>query len=61
MTIDGNVSMEGTFPAGTAKSFHGRAAIVRIGNASGVDLLVDGKPIGKLGGPGDVVERTFIL
>jgi len=61
VTIDGNVSMEGTFPAGTAKSFHGRAAIVRIGNAGGVDLLVDGKPIGKLGGPGDVVERSFIL
>ncbi|MBV9149194.1 MAG: helix-turn-helix domain-containing protein [Candidatus Eremiobacteraeota bacterium] len=61
VTIDGNVSMEGTFPAGTAKSFHGRAAIVRIGNAGGVDLLVDGKPIGKLGGPGDVVERNFIL
>ncbi len=61
VTIDGNVSMEGTFPAGTAKSFHGRAALVRIGNAGGVDLAVDGKPVGKLGGPGDVVERNFIL
>ena len=61
VTIDGNVSMEGTFPAGTAKSFHGRVALVRIGNAGGVELLVDGKPIGKLGGPGDVVERSFAL
>ncbi|MBV8727802.1 MAG: helix-turn-helix domain-containing protein [Candidatus Eremiobacteraeota bacterium] len=61
VTIDGNVSMEGTFPAGTAKSFHGRAALVRIGNAGGVELLVDGKPVGKLGGPGDVVERSFAL
>ncbi|MBV8689550.1 MAG: DUF4115 domain-containing protein [Candidatus Eremiobacteraeota bacterium] len=61
VTIDGNVSMEGTFPAGTAKSFHGRAALVRIGNAGGVDLAVDGKPLGKLGGPGDVIERSFIL
>jgi len=61
VTIDGNVSMEGTFPAGTAKSFHGRAALVRVGNAGGVTLAVDGKPVGKLGGPGDVVERNFIL
>jgi len=61
VTIDGNVSMEGTFPAGTAKLFHGRAALVRIGNAGGVDLSIDGKPIGKLGGTGDVVERSFPL
>ncbi|MBV9972664.1 MAG: helix-turn-helix domain-containing protein [Candidatus Eremiobacteraeota bacterium] len=61
VTIDGNVSMEGTFAAGTAKSFHGHAALVRIGNAGGVDLAVDGKRVGKLGGVGDVVERSFIL
>lgn len=61
VTIDGSVSMEGTFPAGTSKRFHGRAALVRIGNAGGVELIVDGKSLGKLGGPGDVVERTFIL
>jgi len=61
VTIDGNVSMEGTFSAGTSKMFHGRMALVRIGNAGGVQLFVDGKPIGKLGGPGDVIERTFTL
>lgn len=61
VTIDGNVSMEGTFPAGTSKLFHGRAAFVRVGNAGGVQLFVDGKPVGKLGRAGDVVERTFTL
>ena len=32
----GNVSLlEGTFPAGTTKTFHGNAALVRVGNAGG--------------------------
>jgi hypothetical protein len=41
--------------------FHGKNAVVRIGNAGGVDVLVDGKNIGKLGATGDVVERSFTL
>ncbi|HET9030143.1 MAG TPA: RodZ domain-containing protein [Candidatus Aquilonibacter sp.] len=61
VAVDGSVSMEGTFPAGTARVFHGKNAVVRIGNAGGVDLLVDGKSVGKLGGAGDVVERSFTL
>jgi len=61
VTVDGNVSMEGTFPAGTAKSFHGKAATLRIGNAGGVEVVVDGRSLGKLGSTGDVVERTFAL
>ncbi|MBV8066490.1 MAG: helix-turn-helix domain-containing protein, partial [Candidatus Eremiobacteraeota bacterium] len=31
VTVDGSVSMEGTFPAGTTKTFHGKNALVRIG------------------------------
>lgn len=61
VTVDGNVSMEGTFPAGTSKTFHGRKALVRLGNAGGVEIYVDGKPVGKLGKSGDVVERAFTL
>jgi cytoskeletal protein RodZ len=61
VTIDGNVSMEGTFPAGTSKTFHGKNALVRIGNAGGVEIFVDGKDVGKLGKSGDVAERTFTL
>ncbi len=61
VTVDGDVSMEGTFPAGTSKTFHGRNALVRIGNAGGVEVYVDGKDVGKLGKSGDVVEHTFTL
>ena len=61
VTVDGSVSMEGTFPAGTTKTFHGRKALVRIGNAGGVEIYVDGKDVGKLGKSGDVVERAFTL
>lgn len=61
VTVDGNVSMEGTFPAGTSKTFHGKNALVRIGNAGGVEVYVDGKDRGKLGKSGDVVEQAFTL
>lgn len=61
VTVDGSVSMEGTFPAGTTKTFHGKSALVRIGNAGGVKIYVDGKDVGKLGKSGDVVEHTFTL
>ena len=61
VVVDGNVSIEGTFPAGTNKSFHGRNALVRVGNAGGVQITVDGRPVGKLGALGDVVERSFTM
>ena len=61
VTVDGNVSIEGTFPAGTTRTFHGKSALVRVGNAGGVEITVDGKRVGKLGGAGDVVEKTFTL
>ncbi len=51
--------MEGTFPAGTSKTFHGKNALVRIGNAGGVEIYVDGKDVGKLGKAGDVVEHSL--
>jgi len=61
VTVDGSVSMEGTFPAGTSKTFHGKNALVRIGNAGGVEIYVNGKDLGKLGKSGDVVEHAFTL
>jgi cytoskeleton protein RodZ len=61
VTVDGNVSIEGTFPAGTTRTFHGNSALVRVGNAGGVEIMVDGRPVGKLGGPGDVAEKSFAL
>ncbi|HTA38649.1 MAG TPA: RodZ domain-containing protein [Candidatus Acidoferrales bacterium] len=61
VTVDGSVSMEGTFPAGTSRAFHGKAAAVRVGNAGGVTIYVDGKDVGKLGKSGDVIDRSFTL
>jgi cytoskeleton protein RodZ len=61
VSVDGGASIEGTFPAGTVKSFHGKVAIVRVGNAGGVEAVVDGKSVGVLGKAGDVVDRTFTL
>ncbi|HEY9181209.1 MAG TPA: RodZ domain-containing protein [Candidatus Baltobacteraceae bacterium] len=61
VTVDGSVRAEGVFPAGTSKSFHGTTALVRVGNAGGVEITLDGKPVGKLGATGDVVEKNFTL
>jgi cytoskeletal protein RodZ len=61
VVIDGHNDMEGLFPSGTLKTFHGKVADVRIGNAGGVELDVNGKDLGKLGNSGDVVERTLPL
>lgn len=61
VAVDGKVPMEGTFPAGTERVFHGRTTTVRAGNAAGVDVTVNGHDVGTLGPPGDVVERTFTL
>ncbi|HEY5341108.1 MAG TPA: DUF4115 domain-containing protein, partial [Candidatus Aquilonibacter sp.] len=61
VTVDGSVSMDGTFPAGTNRVFHGKNATLRIGNAGGVEIVVDGKSLGTLGGADVVVERSFVL
>ncbi|MGO8920558.1 MAG: helix-turn-helix domain-containing protein [Stellaceae bacterium] len=59
--VDGQSVMEGEFPQGTVRTFHGNKALVRIGNAGGVDVEVNGQSVGKLGNSGDVVERDFSL
>jgi cytoskeleton protein RodZ len=61
VTIDGTVVLEGTLPAGTSKSFNGKVADVRVGNAGGVRIAVNGRTLGPLGGSGDVVERRLVL
>jgi transcriptional regulator with XRE-family HTH domain len=59
--VDGAVAMDGIYPAGTEKVFHGKEATVRVGNAAGVQLTVDGRNLGALGPSGAVVERSFKL
>lgn len=61
VTIDGKKQLEGTFPAGTMKSFRGKVADVRAGNAGGVRLQVNGKVLGAMGHDGDVVQRRLAL
>jgi cytoskeletal protein RodZ len=59
--VDGKPQVEGTFQAGTEKSFRGKMVALRAGNAAGVDVTVNGKDLGPLGASGDVVDRTFNL
>jgi len=61
VTVDGKVALEGTFPKGTTRAFAGRSATIRAGNAGGVDLSLNGKDLGPMGGLGDVAERSFRL
>jgi cytoskeletal protein RodZ len=61
VAVDGKPLLEGTFPAGTQKAFHGKSASIRTGNAGGVDVTVNGKDVGAMGKSGDVVEKTFAL
>ena len=59
--VDGARMVEGIYPAGTVKKFHGKSAIIRAGNAGGVDLTVNGRHLGPLGALGSVVDRTIQL
>jgi cytoskeleton protein RodZ len=59
--VDGKRQMEGIYPPGTTKSFQGHGAYIRTGNAGGVELVVDGKSLGKMGHSGAVVEKTYTL
>lgn len=61
VTVDGAVALEGTFPTGTLRAFHGKTVTVRAGNAAGVAVTAGGHSLGTLGGPGTVVDRTFRL
>jgi cytoskeleton protein RodZ len=61
VTVDGTVVLEGTLPTGAAKTFTGKIADVRVGNAGGVRIAVNGRTLGPLGASGDVVERRFVL
>jgi cytoskeleton protein RodZ len=59
-TADGTTLFEGFMSAGDRQVWDAtHQLIVRVGNASAIDISVNGRPVGRLGGPGDVVERTF--
>ena len=61
VTVDGKVLYEGVLRTGSRQTFQGRTAAVRIGNAGGAQITVDGTSLGVLGAPGQIVDRTFSL
>ena len=61
ISVDGNVVVEGEFPAGTVRDFAGKHVHVIVGNAGGVEVGTPGHPPKVLGAPGEVVERDYVL
>ncbi len=61
VAVDGQTKLEGIYPAGTSKSFTGKSADLRVGNAGGVTVSVNGAAAKPLGKPGDVVEQRYSL
>ncbi|HEV3086341.1 MAG TPA: RodZ domain-containing protein [Candidatus Elarobacter sp.] len=61
VSVDGKTLLEGIYPAGTARTFTGGVADLRVGNAGGVLVSVNGRPAAPLGKDGDVVEQRYTL
>jgi serine/threonine-protein kinase len=59
-TVDGRVAYEGTLVEGDQRTFTGRRAVdLHLGNAGGVELIVDGRGQGAPGRPGRVWRGRF--
>ncbi|MDR3592236.1 MAG: DUF4115 domain-containing protein [Negativicutes bacterium] len=59
-TADGKVVYEGIPKVGESLTWTAdRRITLRVGNAQGVDLTLNGQPQGKMGGDGEVLEKTF--
>jgi cytoskeletal protein RodZ len=61
VTVDGRTQREGIYPAGTVKTFNGKLADLRVGNAGGVQVSINGAAAKTLGKDGDVVEQRYPL
>jgi cytoskeletal protein RodZ len=61
VSADGTSVFAGFLKAGTAKTFRGATVAMHAGNAGDVEVIANGKDIGALGPPGEVVDRTFDL
>jgi cytoskeleton protein RodZ len=58
---DGVTVYEGFLNAGDRQTWQARHQLtIRGGNAGALDMTLNGHPLGRLGKPGDVVERTFV-
>ncbi len=59
---DGVTVYEGFLSAGAREDWEARREIsLKVGNASGLTVTVNGHVVGLLGKPGDVVDRTFTV
>jgi hypothetical protein len=60
ITTDGAVAYEGIAEPGFSRSFEGRDSLsIWTGNAGAVQVQVDGRDLGTLGGDGEVLTREF--
>ena len=58
--VDGTRVFEGFVTEGDTRRWQGRSSIrIRVGNAAAVALTANGRGLGTLGAPGEVVDRTF--
>jgi cytoskeleton protein RodZ len=60
VTVDGVREFQGELETDTYRSWYGDERIeLRIGNAGGVEVTVNGEKLGNLGGDDEVVDRVF--
>ena len=60
VTVDGVRQFQGELTPETYRSWYGESRIeLRVGNAGGVLVTVNGQSLGALGGPGEVLDRVF--
>lgn len=59
-TVDGQVAFEGFMDSAQSRRWSGQQGVhLRIGNAGGVEAIVNGQRLGVLGAPRQVVEREW--
>jgi len=62
ITVDGNISFQGTLEAGEEREWRAERAIgFRCGNGGGVLVTVNGQELGALGERGQVVDQTWTV
>lgn len=60
VTVDGVRQFQGELETDTYRSWYGEDRIeLRIGNAGGVEVTINGQKLGPLGAPGEVIDRVF--
>lgn len=60
IVIEGKHVYKGQIAAGESKSFESNSSIsVYFGDAGSIDVTINGKNLGRLGGAGEVLRRTF--